>query len=109
MTMNRRFTIRSTMVLTLVVAAEVCGLTRFNPWFDDTVFVRSCLAFEGKTIAEFVEFADANKREVLKTVDSHGTLIGLSAHARDGQFVYLFAGMHEELKSKTGSWNEGVF
>ena len=107
--MNRRFSIRTLMVFTLVIAAVIVCLTRFNPWYDDTGFVLRCVAHKGKKIAEFVEFADAKNREVVKTVDSNGTLLGLSVHARDGQFVYIYVAEHDELKSTTGVWDESFF
>ena len=108
--MNMRYSIRSLLVLTFSSAIVIVLFTQFNPWYDDSAFIRGCVNYKGKTIVEFVEFADLKNREVVKTVNfNNDRLLGLAVHARDGQFVYMYVAKHDQLKSTTANWDESFF
>ena len=104
-----KISLRSILLFCAIAAAVTALLTIYNPWFDDSTFVRDCVSYKGRTAKELMDFVSEKDRKLTPQRNVSGTLVGLSVYARDGQMVYLSVGTNQKLSPVSQTWSDSQF
>ena len=104
-----KISLRSILLFCAIAAAVTALLTIYNPWFDDSTFVRDCVSYKGRTAKELMDFVSEKDRKLTPQRNVSGTLVGLSVYARDGQMVYLSVGSNQKLGPVSQTWSDSQF
>jgi len=104
-----KFSIRTLLLLTCLVATLTTGFLLLHSRFDDSEFVQRCRDLEGKSVADVLADPDILAREHWNFDEPPGVLRGISVTTTDGRIVMLSIARFPELFSEQFEWDEQFF